>query len=108
MAFVDAATFEATLGITGLYPEEWIAQIVDTANELIAAYVDADAILNEPAPCKEAALTIAIDVWQSRQAPGGQMAGVDFAPSPYRMGRALIGKVQGLLAPYYDESSLVG
>ena len=58
--------------------------------------------------CKEAALTVAVDMWQNRLAPGGQPTAVDFTPSPYRMGRTLIQRVMGLIAPYLDEGSLVG
>lgn len=108
MAFVNVATLTAALGVGDLYPDATMQEICDAANAIVATYVDADAITDEPAPVKEAALTLAIDIWQSRQAPNGQMAGVDFAPSPYRMGRALVGKIQGLLAPYYNIDTLVG
>lgn len=57
---------------------------------------------------KEAALTIAVDMWTNRLAPGGQPQGVDFTPSPYRMGRTLMQRVIGLLAPYLDTRSIVG
>lgn len=61
----------------------------------------------EPA-CKEAALTIAVDMWTNRLAPGGSPTAVDFTPSPYRMGRTLMQRVIGLLAPYIDTRSIVG
>lgn len=57
---------------------------------------------------KEAALTIAVDMWTNRLAPGGQPQGVDFTPSPYRMGRTLMARVAGLLAPYMDTRAIVG
>jgi hypothetical protein len=57
---------------------------------------------------REAALAVAVDVFQSRQAPGGQMSGVDFTPGPYRLGRSLITRVSGLLGRYMDAGSLVG
>ena len=57
---------------------------------------------------KEAALTIAVDMWQNRLAPGGNPQAVDFTPSPYRMGRTLMQRVIGLLAPYLDSRSIVG
>lgn len=62
---------------------------------------------NVPA-CKEAALTIAVDMWTNRVAPGGQPQGVDFQPSPWRMGRSLMARVSGLLAPYMNTGGLVG
>lgn len=60
------------------------------------------------AACKEAALQIAVDVWTNHLAPGGQPQAVDFTPSPYRMGRTIMQRVIGILAPYLDTRSLVG
>lgn len=57
---------------------------------------------------KEAVTAIAVDVWQSRVAPGGQIEAIDFTPGPYRMGRSLITRVSGLLGRYMDTGSLVG
>jgi hypothetical protein len=56
----------------------------------------------------EAATAIAVDMWQSRLAPGGQMQAVDFTPGPYRMGRSLLTRVSGLLGQHMDVGSLVG
>lgn len=63
---------------------------------------------NTPA-IREAAMMLAVDIWQARQAPatgGTTIAGV--APSPYRMGNNLMGKIRGLLAPYVSMNSMVG
>jgi hypothetical protein len=57
---------------------------------------------------KEAALAIAVDIFQSRVAPGGQMQAVDFTPGPYRLGKSLFTRVSGLLARWTDTGSLVG
>ena len=58
---------------------------------------------------QEAALMISIDIWQSRQAPSSGGVTVDgYAPSPYRMGNTLMGRVRGLLAPYLAPGSMVG
>ena len=58
---------------------------------------------------QEASLMIAIDIWQSRQAPSSGGVTVDgYAPSPYRMGNTLMARVRGLLAPYLAPGSMVG
>jgi hypothetical protein len=57
---------------------------------------------------REAALAIAVDIFQSRVAPGGQIQAIDFTPGPYRLGRSLFTRVSGLLARWTDTSSLVG
>lgn len=56
----------------------------------------------------ESAVTIvAVEVFQSRTAPGGQIEGVDFSPSPFRMGRSLFNRCVGLLGSYIDTDSMV-
>jgi hypothetical protein len=57
---------------------------------------------------REAALAIAVDIFQSRVAPGGQTEAVDFTPGPYRMGRSLLSRVSGLLSRWVDTGSLIG
>lgn len=57
---------------------------------------------------REAALTIAVDMWTNRLAPGGQPQAVDFTPSPYRMGRSTLQRVIFLLAKHIDAGSMVG
>jgi hypothetical protein len=57
---------------------------------------------------REAALMVAIDIWQARQASNAGGISPDFQPSPYRMGNTLLARVRGLLAPYLSPNSLVG
>ena len=56
----------------------------------------------------ESAITIvAVEVFQSRTAAGGQIEGVDFSSSPFRMGRSLFNRCVGLLGSYIDTESMV-
>ena len=57
---------------------------------------------------REAAMMLAVDIWQARQTPATGGSAVDFQPSPYKMGRSLISRVQGLIAPYTGPRSMVG
>lgn len=58
---------------------------------------------------QEAALMIAVDIFQSRKAPAGGGVSIDgFTPSPYRMGNTLLARIRGLISPYLDPRSLVG
>ncbi len=57
-------------------------------------------------PFKKAVYPLFTSLFQSRTAPGGQIEGVDFAPSPYRMGRSLFNRVVGLLGPYIDVETM--
>ena len=67
----------------------------------INVYANVDEVL-------EAVTAVAVDMFQSRIAPGGQMEAVDFTPGPYRMGRSLLTRVSGLLGRWMDVGSLVG
>jgi len=55
----------------------------------------------------ETAVTVvSVEIFQSRTAPGGQIEGVDFAPTPFRMGRSLYNRVSGLLGALVDVGSI--
>jgi len=57
---------------------------------------------------REAAMMIAVDIWQARQMSATGGISPDFQPSPYRMGNTLMARVRGLLADYLDPGGLVG
>ena len=57
---------------------------------------------------ESAVLNVSVEVFQSRVAPGGQIEGVDFNPSPFRMGRSLYNRISGLLGNLVDVNSVVG
>ena len=57
---------------------------------------------------ESAVLNVSVEVFQSRVAPGGQIEGVDFNPSPFRMGRSLYNRISGLLGNLVDVDSIVG
>ena len=58
------------------------------------------------AAVQSAVYTVSVEVFQSRLAGGGQIEGVDFASTPFRMGRSLFNKCVGLLGSYMDTDSL--
>lgn len=61
------------------------------------------------ASVREAAMILAVDIWQARQVSQTGGVGLDgFSPSPYRMGNSMIGKIRGLLAPYLSPNSMCG
>lgn len=108
MALVTVATLKATLGVGNLYPDADLQQACDASIALIQNYVDATAFAAEPAAMKEAALALAVDIWQTRTSPGGQNLAADFTPSPWRLGKNLVTKVHGLLAPYLSIDGVLG
>mgnify|MGYP000845972521 CR=1 FL=1 len=57
---------------------------------------------------QQAALMIAVEIWQARTATLSGSNAVDFQPSPYRMSAQLLAKVRGLIAHALDPRSMVG
>ena len=76
-------------------------RVEESVDSLEVEYADTPAI-------REAAMQIAVDVWQARQANNAGGISPDFTPSPYRMGSSLMARVRGLLAPYLNPRGMVG
>jgi hypothetical protein len=57
-------------------------------------------------PVRSAVFAVSLEVFQSRLAGGGQIEGVDFSPTPFRMGRSLFNRCVGLLGAYIDVESI--
>ena len=60
------------------------------------------------ASVEAAVLAVSVEIFQARTAAGGQIEGVDFTVSPFRLGRSLFNRVAGLLGPYLDVETMVG
>ena len=57
---------------------------------------------------EKALMIISIEIFQSVTAAGGQIEGIDFASTPYRMGRGLMNRCVGLLGEKIDSGVWVG
>ena len=75
--------------------------IVPTGTATLSGYSAADIYANNDA-IESAILAVSVEVFQSRVAAGGQIEGVDFTATPYRMGRSLTNRVSTLLQPFLD------
>jgi hypothetical protein len=99
---VDVDTLRTTLDVP-------VSVVPDADLEAVCLAVDAavlplltNGMAHVPGPnCQEAGLGIAVQVWQSRTAPGGAMVGVDLNPleAPHLLGPGLIPRFMGLLSP---------
>jgi hypothetical protein len=72
----------------------------------LSGYSAAAIYANNPA-IESAVLAVSVEVFQSRVAAGGEIQGVDFQSTPYRMGRSLTNRVSSLLQPYLDVETVV-
>jgi hypothetical protein len=93
---VTAAIVAADQIITPVIPAGTITLDGGSAAEIYA---------NVP-PIKTAILIVATEIFQSVTAPGGQIEGVDFQPTPYRMGRSLQNRIIGLISAFYDMDAI--
>jgi hypothetical protein len=57
---------------------------------------------------QQAALMIAVEIWQARTATLSGSNSVDFQPSPYRMSAQLLAKIRGMIAHALAPTSMVG
>lgn len=80
--------------------------IVPNGSATLSGYSAAEIYAGNDA-VESAILAVSVEVFQSRIAAGGQIEGVDFASTPYRMGRSLTNRVSTLLYPYLDAQGFV-
>ena len=57
-------------------------------------------------PVRSAVFAVSLEVFQSRLSGGGQIEGIDFSPTPFRMGKSLFNRCVGLLGAYIDVESI--
>jgi len=83
-------------------------RVADAADDVVGALITTAAYSAEPPACKEAALAVAVEIFQARTAAGGQAVSIDFQPGPYRLSVWLTRRVQALLGPYLNVGGMVG
>lgn len=96
---VKAEEYYFTAAITNA--DVTLREIIPTGTATLSGYSAAD-IYATSAPIESAVLAVSVEVFQSRVAAGGEIQGVDFASTPYRMGRSLTNRVSTLLQPFLD------
>lgn len=57
---------------------------------------------------KQAAVMIAVDIWQARNSANGGQMSLDGTPMPYRMGASMLSRVRGLIAHALSPKGLIG
>jgi hypothetical protein len=101
---VDVKEFHFTAAITSA--DVTLRDIIPTGTATLSGYSAAEIYANS-APIESAVLAVSVEVFQSRVAAGGQIEGIDFASTPYRMGRSLTNRVSTLLMPFLDVETVV-
>lgn len=101
---VSATPYSFTAALTS--SNVTLREIIPTGTATLAGYSAAD-LYATSAPIESAVLAVSVEVFQSRVAAGGQIEGVDFASTPYRMGRSLTNRVSTLLQPFLDVETIL-
>jgi hypothetical protein len=101
---VTATPYSFTAALTS--SDVTLREIIPMGTATLQGYSAAD-LYATSAPIESAVLAVSVEVFQSRVAAGGQIEGVDFASTPYRMGRSLTNRVSTLLQPFLDVETVV-
>lgn len=110
-------TFNGTITVTDSVADPYIFSAAKTNADIEirgvipagVAYLsgaDAGTLYASTEAIEQAILIVSVEIFQSVVAAGGQIEGVDFAPSPFRMGRSLMNRVIGLISPYVDVENM--
>jgi hypothetical protein len=101
---VEAGLFYFTASVTS--SDVTLRASVPSGLATLSGYSAAEIYAGNQA-IESAILAVSVEVFQSRIAAGGQIEGVDFASTPYRMGRSLTNRVSTLLMPFLDMETVV-
>ena len=109
MALLTGAELAENLDIAYVAPDAAILDSVAlAASDLIGYLITTTALATEPAACKQAAMSVGVEIFQARTSAGGEAISVDFTPGPYRLSVWLTKRVMALLTPYLDMKTQVG
>lgn len=109
MALIDGEALAAALDVEYDEPIDLILdQVAEAADDIVASLITTTAYDDAKAACKEAAISVGVEIWQARTAAGGQAVAVDMSPGPYRLSVWMTRRVQALLGPYLRPGGMVG
>jgi hypothetical protein len=108
MALVTGEELAEALDLDYDPPTEPYDQIAAAADDIVGVLLTDAAYELEPPSCKEAALSVAIEIYQSRSAAGGQAVATDYSPGPYRLSVWLTRRVAALIGPYTNVKGMIG
>jgi hypothetical protein len=101
---VSATPYSFTVALTS--SNVTLREIIPMGTATLQGYSAAD-LYATSAPIESAVLAVSVEVFQSRVAAGGEIQGIDFVSTPYRMGRSLTNRVSTLLQPFLDVETVV-
>jgi len=114
---IGDATFDGTKTVTAVGSEYEFSYAKTNADIAMNAVIphgttylsgyDAATIYASNPAVYEAIIVVSVEIFQSITAAGGQIEGIDFQVSPYRMGRSLLNRVVGILGKSLDTGAML-
>lgn len=89
-------------------PTEPFDQVAAAADDIVGSLLTPSALVSEPPACREAALSVAMEMYQARFSAGGQTVASDFTAGPYRLSVWITRRVMSLLGPYMNVRGMIG
>ena len=109
MALLTGAELAENLEIAYVAPDAAVLDDVAlAASDLIGYLITDAAVIAEPAACKQATMSVGVEIFQARTAAGGEAVSMDFTAGPYRLSVWVTKRVMALLTPYLDMKTQVG
>ena len=98
----------STLGKPTPTTDPDVSASTDAANGWLGYFLT-DTVDHSTHPwCKRAALEVAVSMFQSPKAAGGQPVNADFTPAPYAMGASMVRRISGMVGPCRAVKGMVG
>jgi hypothetical protein len=107
MDMVDGEALANVLTLTYDNDVEGFDNVAAAASAIVASLLTTVDHTTHP-QCVEATLAIAAEMYQARNATGGQPVASDFSPGPYRLSVWLTRRVSSLTAGCQDVTGMVG
>jgi hypothetical protein len=107
-ALVTGQNLATVLQLTYASDQAAFDQVADAADEILSALLTTGVDHSTHSRCKEAALSIATELYQARTSVGGQPVSLDFTPGPYRLSAWLTRRVGALIGSCSDVGTMVG
>lgn len=107
---VTTAELRAVLGVSvALYSDAILNDCIDASEIVVLPMLKALPVGGTwvgNSAVEQAVLSVAVEVFSSRNSAGGQAQGVDGVPAPFRLGRSLFNRVSGLLGNLLDVETM--
>lgn len=105
---VTGAELADCLDLAYVAGDEPFDQIADAACDIVGGLITSTALAAAPPACREAALSVAVEMYQARTAAGGQAISTDFTAGPYRLSVWITRRISALISPYLKVTGMVG